>query len=110
MHYRLEVVFAELAGLAALQGLAEEVALGQQPEIVRACPPETLEFVGVQRAEVDLPEILEHLVAVQAHFIGFVEVLHLWPGAVEAAVQVQQVGVVLVGGTKALDHQLGQGQ
>jgi hypothetical protein len=48
--------------------------------------------------------------AMQAYFVGFVEVAGVGARRVETAVQIEQVGVVDVGRAEAMDHQLGQGQ
>ncbi|MNF91777.1 hypothetical protein D3C84_743920 [compost metagenome] len=45
----------------------------------------------------------------QAYFVGFVEGSGVRAGGIEAGINIQQVGVVLVAGAKAVDHQLCQG-
>nr|WP_238539539.1 MULTISPECIES: hypothetical protein [unclassified Pseudomonas] len=45
----------------------------------------------------------------QAHLIFLVEILALRTFGVEAAVQIEKISVVLVGGAKTMNHQLCQG-
>ena len=106
----LEIAAAQLLEFKCLHRLTEKVALGQRAEILRVGAPEAVQLLLVARAQINGPEVVEHFVAMQAHFIGVVERLGLRPILVEAAVEVQQVGIVLIGGAKAMHHQLGEGQ
>ncbi|MNG11342.1 hypothetical protein D3C84_948770 [compost metagenome] len=45
----------------------------------------------------------------QAHFVGFIEDAGVWACGVKTCVYIQQVGIVLIGVAKPVDHQLGQG-
>ncbi|WLI19622.1 hypothetical protein PSH88_06175 [Pseudomonas wuhanensis] len=45
----------------------------------------------------------------QAHFVGFIEIASFRADGIEARIDIQQVGVVLVSGAEAMDHQLCQG-
>ena len=62
----------------------------------------------VEKVELQTPKVLQHLVAMQAHFVGFIEVAKLRACGIEPTIQVEQVGVVVVGDSKSMNHQLGQ--
>nr|WP_236708478.1 hypothetical protein [Pseudomonas sp. Sample_10] len=44
----------------------------------------------------------------QANFVGFIEVFGFRASGVKAAIEVQQVSVVLIGGAEPVDHELRQ--
>ncbi|MNV36986.1 hypothetical protein D3C71_1284830 [compost metagenome] len=106
----LEVIVAQLPFVPGLYGLYQKIAFGQGSEVGAGLLPERGQFVGIERAEIDVPERLQHLVAVQAYFVGFVEPPGVRAGGIKACIDVKQVGVVLIAGAKALDHQLCQGR
>ncbi|UST63124.1 hypothetical protein NF673_21225 [Pseudomonas moraviensis] len=100
----------KVALLQRLHGLAEEIALCQRTEILRRGLPEFRQLTGVASAEVDIPEHLQHVAAQQAHFIALIEILGLRAIRIKAAIEAEQVCIVLVGGTKTMDDQLREGE
>ncbi|MNQ99440.1 hypothetical protein D3C85_1151730 [compost metagenome] len=105
----LEILITQLPLVPRLHGLDEEVAFGQRAEIAAGIVPEVRQPLVVKRTEIDTPEVLQHLVAMQAHFVGFIVGIGVGANGIETAIHVEQIGVVLVGDTKAVDHQLRQG-
>nr|WP_244159906.1 hypothetical protein [Pseudomonas mohnii] len=69
----LEVIVAQLPFVPGFYGLYQKIAFGQGSEVGAGLLPERSQLVGIERAEIDVPERLQHLVAVQAYFVGFVE-------------------------------------
>ncbi|MNC21773.1 hypothetical protein D3C75_697570 [compost metagenome] len=93
-----------------LQRLGNEIELGQGSKIIRMIAPESAHLLPIAVVKIDAPQVLDDYAGVHLHFVGFVVDPGVRSLVVEPAITIQQVGIVLVVGLKALDHQLRQGQ
>nr|WP_256586300.1 hypothetical protein [Pseudomonas sp. Irchel s3f10] len=105
----LEITVGQLLEFKCLHRTAEKSAFGQRAKIIAVGVPEGRQLVVVPRAEVDVPEGVEYLVAVQATFIAVIEIFGVGAVGIETGIEIQQVSVVLIGGPKAMNHQLCEG-
>ncbi|MNC57372.1 hypothetical protein D3C75_1070290 [compost metagenome] len=89
IEHQLQLLFVQLPAQARLQGFGQVVELAQCANVSAVIAPECRPASQESRAEVQLPQGIEHLLWIQAYFVGFIEPSCSGSLGVETAVQEQ---------------------